>query len=84
MGALPFQRLTASAICTTVASDTLTARPVGASPGGPWWCHLRNEGGMGAAGVREPRTEEAQRGQGLGQDQGSPQIAHHMAPTGHT
>lgn len=35
VGALPFQPLTTSAIGTTDASDTLTARPMGATSRGP-------------------------------------------------
>lgn len=47
VGAPPFQPLTASAVGTADASDTLTARPVGASPGGPSRGHLQNVVGQG-------------------------------------
>ena len=42
LGAPPFQPLTASSVCTADASDTLTACPMGASPGGPSRGHLQN------------------------------------------
>lgn len=47
LGAPPFQPLTASSVCTADASDTLTARPVGSSPGGPSRGRLQNVVGQG-------------------------------------